>query len=85
MSSKTIFHVAIIACAAIFSNLPKSCWSQPYLELWKEQTLERINCADFESFQNRFPDWYNSNALPVLKDSVPQLEALEAMGSGPQT
>jgi hypothetical protein len=77
MSSKTIFHVAIITCAAFFSNLPTSCWSQSYLELWKEQALERINCADFESFQHRFPNWYDSNALPKLKDTVPQLDALE--------
>ena len=77
MSSKTILHVALIAGAAFFSVLPARCWSQSDLEFWKEQTVQRINCADFESFQSRFPTWYDSNAVPTIKDSVPELDALE--------
>lgn len=77
MSSKTILSVALIAGAAFFSALPTGCWSQLNLDLWKELTVERINCADFESFQNRVPTWYDSNALPTIKDSVPELDALE--------
>lgn len=77
MSSKTILSVALFAGAAFFSALPTGCWSQLNLDLWKELTVERINCADFESFQNRVPSWYDSNALPTIKDSVPELDALE--------
>jgi len=77
MSSKTLFQVAPILTAALLSTLPINSWSQSFIEQWKGQTLERIERADFVSFDAAEPAWYNSNAKPKIKAAVPELDALE--------
>jgi hypothetical protein len=77
MSSKTPFHVALIAGAALFSTLPTNSWSQSFIEQWKEQSMQRMEAADFQSFDAANTDWYNSNATPQIKTSVPALDELE--------
>lgn len=77
MSSKTRIHFATILSVAICSFHPSKAWSQSFIDQWANQTLERMEQADFVSFNEANPTWYDSTTKPNINDSVPELDRLE--------
>ena len=77
MSSKTRIQISTILWAITWFFAPFHGLSQSFIDQWADQTLERMDRADFVSFNEANPRWYNSEAKPNIKDSIPELDALE--------